>query len=255
MIGGLIVPHAGYEYSASISAAAYRFLSPIGSSATRVIVLAASHFSDFKGRVGLSQFDAWQTPLGSVPADNATMSTWLVAQPDLFAAVPANADLREHSVEMQLPWLQRRLPSGFMLLPLLIGHISLMTQSRVVQQLLALIGTSPLRSVIIVSTDFAHYGPDYGWNPVPMKPSQTVAQLVRSLDGRCIRAVESGNDNAFRAALKSTGDTICGANAVSMLLELLTQLNRSPPRFVAYRQSNPPSDTTQNSVSYASAVF
>ena len=112
----LILPHAGYRFSGAVAAAGIRTL---GSGISRVVVLGPSHRHAFSG-VALPDANAMATPLGEVPIDVEKVAGLLAhadvnVVPDAFAA--------EHSIEVELPFLQRRL-GAFSVVPLVVGDVT-----------------------------------------------------------------------------------------------------------------------------------
>lgn len=110
---GLVAPHAGYQYSGQTAAYSYNLVSR--GDYERVVVLGPSHFQDF-GAQAMTRADLYATPLGDVPVDNALVEKLNALVPINF--VPLD---REHSLEMQLPFLQKQL-GKFTLLPLMMSH-------------------------------------------------------------------------------------------------------------------------------------
>src|SRR5262249_31941627 len=112
----LIVPHAGYIYSGSVAASAYAHLASRRAVIRRVVLIGPSHRVPLKG-IAVPQADAFATPLGEIPIDRESRAESL-AQPGVIAA-DAPHEL-EHSLEVQLPFLQTLL-DDFVLLPLVAG--------------------------------------------------------------------------------------------------------------------------------------
>jgi AmmeMemoRadiSam system protein B len=248
---GIVAPHAGFQYSGPTAAEAYRRLKPTAR-VNRVLVLGPDHASTAPGRALLTAFTAWQTPLGSVPVDINAGDLLLKQRPELFAVAQPSADLEEHSVEMQVPWLQLLLGARpWALVPILIGLLSPTQELEIGRALAELCSAGD--TAVVVSTDLAHYGPRYGW--LPVQPKVGASQTIKQIDEACMQALESGNPQLFRQRVTQTGDTICGYHALSVLLEMLVVLQHNPPKFVAYTQSNQISANQPNSVSYAAAVF
>ncbi len=141
-----VVPHAGYRYSGPTAAHVYARLR--GAPVRRVVLIGPAHFAPVHGCV-VPTTGAWRTPLGEVPVDRPD---------DLVAAGHARADdepfAPEHSLEVQLPFLQRVLPVDVPVLPVLIG---LSTVEQVVPVLAALAAPG---SVVLCSTDLSHYQTD-----------------------------------------------------------------------------------------------
>ena len=147
----LIVPHAGYSYSAPVAAHAYRLLA--GRHFDTVAVIGPSH--RVPARAALSGFDEWFTPLGLVKADRSAADAIAKAYPG--ARVFDAAHDPEHSIEVQLPFLQVTL-GDFRLLPILMTDFSQDNCSRLAQ---AIAGWARDKSVLLVaSSDMSHY-PSY----------------------------------------------------------------------------------------------
>src|SRR5512139_1642623 len=108
-LGALIAPHAGYAYSGATAAAGYRALR--GQAFDRVILLGPSHHGAFRG-AAIADVDAYATPLGEVPIDAAAVTRLRASS--LVGTGPDGPD-REHSLEIQLPFLQRALAPGWRL--------------------------------------------------------------------------------------------------------------------------------------------
>ncbi len=143
----LIVPHAGYVYSGPVAASAYARIIPARSTIRRVVLLGPSHRSAVRG-LAVSSADAFSTPLGVVPIDAAYRNA-VLALPGVGVDDRAHAD--EHSLEVQLPFLQTVLDE-FTLLPLSVGDA---TVDEVAAVLEALWGGP--ETLVVVSTDLSHY--------------------------------------------------------------------------------------------------
>jgi MEMO1 family protein len=143
----LIAPHAGYIYSGPIAAAAYARLAPARRRITRVVLLGPSHFVGFRG-LAASSAEGWQTPLGTVPIDRAVVTRLIETK---LAGVLDAAHAREHSLEVQIPFLQHAL-GGFALVPIVAGD----APPEVVAALLDAIWGG-IETLIVISTDLSHY--------------------------------------------------------------------------------------------------
>lgn len=144
---GIIVPHAGYIYSGSIAASAYRLFEAERANIRRIVLLGPSHRVGFHG-LALSSMDHFSTPLGLVPLDRESIDN-LVSMPQVHVMDEAHES--EHSLEVQLPFLQRVLDE-FLLVPLVVGDASVQEVSEVVDRLW---GGDETRFVI--SSDLSHY--------------------------------------------------------------------------------------------------
>ena len=145
----VIVPHAGYVYSGPIAASAYARLAPLRGSIRRVILLGPTHRVAING-LALPASRAFATPLGQVAVDQEAIA--LVDQlPQVSISDLAHA--QEHSLEVQLPFLQTLL-GDFLLVPLAVGHASPEEVAEVLEQLWG--GDETL---IVISSDLSHYLP------------------------------------------------------------------------------------------------
>jgi AmmeMemoRadiSam system protein B len=143
----LIAPHAGYIYSGPIAAAGYSRLAPARERITRVVLLGPSHFVGFYG-LAADSAEGWQTPLGTVPIDRPVVERLIKAR--LIGVLDA-AHTREHSLEVQVPFLQVAL-GEFALVPIVAGDAS----PEAVTALLEAVWAGP-ETLIVVSTDLSHY--------------------------------------------------------------------------------------------------
>ena len=166
----LIVPHAGTLYSGAVAAHAYALLSPWRNRIERVVLIGPAHRVAVPGLAAPS-VDAFETPLGRIPLDRAAL-----ADLDGLGPVARNdsAHAAEHSLEVQLPFLQLVLDE-FALVPLLAGDAG---PAEVAQALECLWGGD--ETLIVVSSDLSHY--------LPRERAQATdwatAQQILALDAR-----------------------------------------------------------------------
>jgi len=140
----VILPHAGYRFSGAVAAAGAR---AIGGKVRRVVVAGPSHRHAFRG-VALPAADAMETPLGQVPLDREAVAG-LLADPDVHVVPDAYAE--EHSVEVELPFLQARL-GAFALVPLVVGDIAPSRLAEILDQ-----AWGGPETLIVISTDLTHF--------------------------------------------------------------------------------------------------
>ena len=140
----IIAPHAGYIYSGPVAGSAYRQLDQLDKSKHwRIILLGPAHRVPLRG-VSVCAFDQYQTPLGTIKVSEAAKE--LAAQ---VGFVP-EADLQEHALEVQLPFLQVQLPS-FEILPIVIGAAP-------PDQLAAILAPYlDEQTLLVISTDLSHF--------------------------------------------------------------------------------------------------
>lgn len=145
----LIVPHAGYVYSAPIAAAAYACLAAARGTLRRVVLLGPAHRVWVRG-LALPAARTFVTPLGKVEIDTAAAAAAL-ALPQVVQSDPVHA--QEHSLEVQLPFLQVLL-DDFKLVPFAVGEAT----AEQVAEVLELLWGGP-ETLILVSSDLSHYHP------------------------------------------------------------------------------------------------
>ena len=146
----IIVPHAGYRYSGAVAAQAYRQIE--GSGFTTVILVGPSHYLAFDG-VSVNLQTAYETPLGSVPVDQRLAGKIIDSQADFRWIRQAHA--REHSLEIQLPFLQTVL-GNFQIVPVVMGTQDFSTAQRLALTLTALIrGRRDI--LLLASSDLSHF--------------------------------------------------------------------------------------------------
>lgn len=204
---GAVVPHAGYRYSGAVAAAAYRQLQRGAS--RRAVILAPSHTADYRG-LAVPDAEAFATPLGLVAIDRETVE---LAEHALVRVDPAPFR-GEHSLEIQLPFLQRALPD-VSVVPLLIGRLEGDDCASVSALLdrLADPGT-----VFLVSSDFTHFGRRFGYLPFEPADADDARRLLRDLDMGAIEPVLRCDPAAFQEHLARTGDTVCGREPIAAFL-------------------------------------
>ena len=145
----IIAPHAGYIYSGPIAASVYALLSQSAHSIRRVILLGPTHRVGVDG-LALPSASHFSTPLGMIEIDQEARAM-LADLPQVLVADPPHA--QEHSLEVQLPFLQSVLPN-FRLVPLAVGHASAEAVAAVLDRLWG----GP-ETLIVVSSDLSHYLP------------------------------------------------------------------------------------------------
>ena len=241
----LIVPHAGYAYSGATAAAAYRQLQ--GRTYRRVFLIGPSHRARFSG-VSLPEYTHYGTPLGKVPLAVPTMER-LTTQPLFFHHETAHE--KEHSLEIQLPFLQRVL-GNFQLVPMLVSGLNDQQLRDVALALKSEIGPGDL---LVASSDFTHYGARFGYYGPEASPFDTKDAPARpqALRENAWEAIAVGGSEGILSHKKETGDTICGILPIALLLEILPP--DAAPSLLQADFSGRMTRDWENSVSYLAAGF
>ncbi|MBI4160973.1 MAG: AmmeMemoRadiSam system protein B [Acidobacteria bacterium] len=236
----LVSPHAAHRYSGQAAACGFRAVRGCGFD--RVVVLGVSHRVGFYGG-SIQAHTHEETPLGRIPID-ADARRSLLRNP-LFQTVPMAHDT-EHSIEIQLPFLQEVL-GEFTLVPILFGHLRAEDVPRMAESIAAL---RDERTLLLASSDFTHYGARFGYLPF----RESILPNLRRLDLEAINAALGVDRSGFAGCLERTGITVCGRNPIRVLLEILPP-DRTTGTLLSYYTSLELARDYGHSVSYASLLF
>jgi AmmeMemoRadiSam system protein B/AmmeMemoRadiSam system protein A len=235
----VVTPHAGPMYSGTVAAAAYRALQQ--SRPERIVVLAFPHHGGLRG-AAVPAVKAIQTPLGEVPIDQA-----------FLADLPRVAEDRvcDHSFEIQLPFLQKA-AGGARVTPVYVGPMAADERERVAA---ALARAWTPGTVFVASSDFTHYGRNFGYTPFPA--DESIARRLQDLDQECMDAAGSVDSELFWKTLQELRATVCGADPIALLLETLSGLGGGDiyQADLDYQTSGEITGDYQHSVSYAALAY
>jgi len=251
----IISPHAGYQYSGQVAAYGYSAIKDAGFN--RVVILAPSHFMSGKRFRGVSILTVknFKTPLGIIPVDedacNQLLNSSKESKPDaslqaikLFGAYEG-AYKGEHSLETQLPFLQMALGT-FKLIPIIVGVLIDSDYDQVANAIRLLMDD---KTLMVVSSDFTHYGDGYGYIPF----RNDIEKNIRILDYGAFEKILSKDFDGLRVYRKETGINACGIIPIALLLKLLP--NEARGEILNYDTSGHQSNNFSFSVSYASLLF
>jgi MEMO1 family protein len=239
----VICPHAGYEFSGPIAAQSYRLLR--GSGFTNVIIFAASHYAYFPG-ASVSDVEAYRTPLGLMPvspkAKELAKLKPFELEPHVSLKRPAWADQSsksapplgqdtpdtwEHSVEVQVPFLQKVLPNAS-IIPIVTGEVDTSEMAKVLEKFLN------DKTLLLVSTDLSHY---FSYDDAEKRDSVTVDSILA--------------DDI--AGMKESGDA-CGKTPVLALLQIAKDKGWKA-KLLDYRNSGDTTGKKDGVVGYAAIAF
>jgi AmmeMemoRadiSam system protein B len=240
-IFALIEPHAGFVYSGGVAARGFREVR--GRSYSRVVVLGPSHYEAFRG-AAVPDAGAYRTPLGDIALDHEALEALARCPSFKVANRPFGP---EHSLEAELPLLHRCLRPGWRLVPVLLGSGTRGALAAAVAN-----GLGPwvdASTLIVVSSDFTHYGPRFAYVPF----TEDVPARIRELDMGAVRHVEAKDADGFESYVNETGATVCGRDAISVLLRLAP--SEVEARLTAYDTSGNITGDWEHSVSYAALAF
>ncbi|MCF6155250.1 MAG: AmmeMemoRadiSam system protein B [Candidatus Brocadia sp.] len=249
----LISPHAGYQYSGQVAAYGYHAIKDFGF--TRVIILSPSHFKSGKRFRGASILNVnnFKTPLGLIPVDQEACKQLIdtsdtssneAHKTTLFGSYEG-AYQGEHSLETQLPFLQMSLKT-FKLVPIMVGILIHDDFERVAKAIRPLIDD---KTIVVVSSDFTHYGEGYGY--VPFR--KNIEKNIKALDYGTFDKILNKDFEGLKSYRKETGINACGIMPIELLLKLLP--DNASGEILNYDTSGRQSGDFSFSVSYASILF
>jgi MEMO1 family protein len=264
-IKALIVPHAGSYYSGLCAASAYQTLFKNkknfekNNKIKKVIILSPSHVKSIRG-IALPDYDVYQTTFGKINVDKNAIE--ILKRHNLFN-IDEQAHNTEHAIEIQLPFLQKTI-EYFNIVPLVIGHLENNEYFLISDALKKIIDDQTL---IVVSSDFVHHGSNYNYKLF----DNHILKFIKFIDSAAIETITRQSFDLFNTALQNSGATICGQNAIKILLKLLEKnvlgstesrlscYYTSPQREHAYYINDllneVSDDKCQTSVSYAGLIF
>ena len=239
---GLVCPHAGYEFSGFTAACAYKQLA--GREIETVVVLAPSHYADFEG-VSVAEVEAFTTPLGKIPlspraaklaavppfcshpkCDVSRPSWWRQASKEVPPFGEDTPDTWEHSLEVQLPFLQTVL-KDFRLIPAVFGRAD------AAQAAAALAPLVDDRTLVVASSDLSHFQPE---------------EVADQLDASCVRSICDLDVKWMQ------NEEACGKLPVLTLMHLAIEKGWKT-RLLDTRNSGAVTGDRSNVVGYAAVAF
>jgi AmmeMemoRadiSam system protein B len=230
-VTALVAPHAGLVYSGPVAAHAYRLLR--GRSFDAAVLVGPSHFVAFEG-VALPEADGFDTPFGVIPIDGAAAAR-LEASRVVRRSDAAHA--REHSLEMQLPFLARVQP-GLPIVPLVMGRQTDRTARDLADAIAAALDGR--RALLVASSDLSHYHP---------------AQEAAALDAVVIDRVEAFDPDGLQAVLERRPDHACGGGPIVAVMRAARALGAANARVLRYADSGDVSGDKSAVVGYLAAGF
>jgi hypothetical protein len=234
----LIAPHAGLMYSGPVAAYAYQLVR--GCAYDAVILVGPSHFVGFDG-VSIWPRGAWDTPFGPVTVAEDLAATIAAASP-LIQDRPA-AHGREHSLEMQMPFVARLMP-GVPIVPMVMGHQTRATSEALGDALASTLAgrddERPPRVLLVASSDLSHF------NDAP---------TAATLDGVVTRCVEALDPEALMEALEREPAHACGGGPMVAVLRAARALGATRARVLRYADSGDVSGDKASVVGYMAAAI
>ncbi|MFP3261474.1 MAG: MEMO1 family protein [Nitrososphaeria archaeon] len=231
---GYLVPHAGYEYSGYIAAHAYLEISALPEGST-FIILGPNHYG-IGSPLALPQSEIWETPLGQVKVDTSLRNE--IMSEKSIIDMDDGAHWREHSIEVQIPYLQY-VKKDFKILPI---SMTLMEKEYAVE--VAEIIYKKIKEkknyYIIASSDLTHYEP---------------AESVNRKDEIAIKAITNRNLDELYMVLRKYDITMCGYGPAAVLMHLSNLLGYDKVKLLKHANSGDVTGDYSSVVGYASIGF
>lgn len=229
---GLVVPHAGLMYSGPVAAWAYRAIQ--GASYEAVVLVGPSHYVGFDG-VAIATRGGFDMPFGPALIAEA-LADELVAATPVIREYPA-AHVREHSLEMQLPFLRRILPTT-PIVPMIMGHQASGTIGELADALARVL--TGRRVLLVASSDLSHY---------------LDAKAAAVADTVVLDAVGRFDADALMTAVRARPDHACGAGPIVAVMRAARALGATTGTVLRYADSGDVSGDKAAVVGYMAAAF
>jgi hypothetical protein len=229
---GLIAPHAGYIYSGQVAANVYKLIR--GKKYDVVIVIGPSHRVAFHG-VSIFSKGGYETPLGIVPvAEELAEKIKILSK--TVVDIP-EAHFQEHSVEIQLPFLQVAL-GDFSFIPLVMGDQNANTCQELAE---AIYKASHGKKILIVgSSDLSHF---YNYN------------MAKKMDAVVLRHLKDGDAVGLLANLENGSAEACGGGPIVVVMLVAHMMNANKAHLLKYANSGDVTGDKSSVVGYAAAVY
>ncbi len=244
-IFGAIVPHAGYVFSGPCASHVYASTINVKQPITFVI-LGTNHTGIANAEFSVS-FDSFLTPLG-IAKNEISFSQALVNENTIQQDEAPHR--LEHSIEVQLPFIQLCF-KNFKIVPVIVSTKNYKELIKFSNRLAELIKKQKNSVVVIASSDFTHYGPNYGFVPFPLN-NQTKDNLYK-MDNQVIKNILSLDPKTFYEQAEKS--TVCGLSPITIAIETSKLLGAKKAELLKYYTSGDVIGDYKNAVGYASLIF
>jgi hypothetical protein len=226
-----MVPHAGYRFSGHVAGAVY----PRIDLPRRILLLGPRHFPHGASQAILSE-GAWQTPLGNVRIDSALAADLKRACPSLTEDAAAHA--QEHSLEVQLPFLQVLL-GDFRFVPIVLGTVDFAALQSLGLAIAEVLAQQPEPVLIVASSDMNHYESD---------------AITRVKDHTALAPILAMDPRALHDTVLREGITMCGMGPAVSMLTAAQALGAKRAQLVRYATSGDINGDRDEVVGYAGVI-
>jgi AmmeMemoRadiSam system protein B len=245
-----ISPHAGYIYSGPIAATLYYQIALDGVPETFVLV---GPVHGYGSGVSVMRRGVWRTPLGDVQIDDE-FSDALLSHADVITD-DSSIHEEEHSLEVQLPFLQSLYGNALRIVPIATSVSDLEICNEIGKGIANSVKETHRDVIVIASTDMTHYGIHYGFAPVGMSPIGKVIDWVKKIDGEAIKTIEELTESKFLEIVKIRHMTMCGYAPVATTIVAAKALGASAGQLVKYATSYDTQGSVDAVVGYCSMLM
>ena len=231
----VMVPHAGYQYSGAI--ASHGYCEIVKNGFPEVFIILSPNHTGFGSEISVYNTGEWMTPLGNVEVDSEFCDA-IIEFSDI-ASADFSAHIREHSIEVQLPFLQY-FSNDFKIVPIVMGRQNFVTSNDLANAIFESASKLTKSYCVIASTDLSHFN------------NQEKANKV---DGFVLEDIGEMNEFKLFEEVVQYNITMCGYAPVMTAISLSKRLNKSSCDILAYRTSGDVTGDYSSVVGYASGIF
>ena len=214
-----------------------------------VIVLGPSHHLPIN-YCTIAAANRAETPYGEIPFYEKAVQEIFERGADVFRLLDCDTAAEEHSLEMEFPLLKFVFrEEDFDIVPIMVGSLSLKQCERVAE-VLKVYAEDP-ETLFVISSDFCHWGARFGFTYLPSGKGE-IHERIEEMDRAGADQIATGNPQNFYKYLKETGNTICGRNAILIMMYMFPELKAT---FPAYSQSSRITSRRDSSVSYMAGII
>jgi AmmeMemoRadiSam system protein B len=231
---GLVCPHAGYVFSGPVAAHAYYKLAADGK--PDVVVIFGPNHTGYGSGLATMNDGVWRTPLGDVEVDRETANQ--IVRESRILDVDDSAHVQEHSIEVQLPFLQYLYGSSFKVVPICFLMQDLSSAREIGEAVAKVLHGK--KAVIIASSDMTHYEPQGS---------------AERKDKKAIEAIEAMDEARFQSVVEEYNVTACGHGPIVSLITAAKALEGQEAKLLCYRTSGDVIGDRSSVVGYAAVCF
>ena len=231
----VMVPHAGYQYSGAI--ASHGYCEIVKNGFPEVFIILSPNHTGLGSEISVFSEGEWITPLGNVEVDSEFAHA-IIESSDI-ASADFSAHIREHSIEVQLPFLQY-FSTDFKIVPITIGNQNFVTSNDLANAIFDAGNKLNKSYCVIASTDLSHFN------------NQEKANKV---DGFVLEDIEEMNEFKLFEEVVQYNITMCGYGPVMATISLSKRAGKNASEILAYQTSGDVTGDLSSVVGYASGIF